>query len=115
MLVSQLTWDTMPVQYAVSSLTVTTRHLIQTTRRRFANLLNSVLISSRSNQVLTNKKVGFVIGTDLFCIIFCLFLYVLESFANLSLDLVAELNVVTEECLHCLASLSKFAFAVAEP
>ena len=44
-----------------------------------------------------------------------LVLYVLKSLADLSLDLVAELDVVSEEILDCLSSLSKLAVAVAEP
>lgn len=44
-----------------------------------------------------------------------LVLYVLESLADLCLDLVAELDVVSEEVLDSLSSLGEFAFAVTEP
>ena len=44
-----------------------------------------------------------------------LVLYVLKSLADLSLDLVAEFDVVSEEVLDSLSSLGEFAFAVTEP
>ena len=42
-------------------------------------------------------------------------LYVLERFADLSFDLVAELHIVCQESFHSLASLSQLALPVAEP
>ena len=44
-----------------------------------------------------------------------LVLNVLECFTDLSVDLVAKLDVVGEEVLDCLSSLCKLAVSVAEP
>ena len=44
-----------------------------------------------------------------------LFCYILKSLADLSLDLIAELNVVSQESFDCLASLGELAFTIAEP
>jgi hypothetical protein len=44
-----------------------------------------------------------------------LVLNVLESLADLSFDLLAELYVVSEESLYSFASLGELALAVAEP
>ena len=44
-----------------------------------------------------------------------LVLDVCEDFADLGFDLVAELDVVGQECLYGFASLGQFALAVAEP
>ena len=44
-----------------------------------------------------------------------LVLNVLECFTDLCLDLVAKLNVVGQESLDCLTSLSELAVSIAEP